>query len=211
MATSINFVSKRRATLTKLQVQDRKFMKTVTGVLVAVFAIFLLILGARFYFVFTLGNLQNQQEDVRNVIISHEEVEKEYVLFTQKLRQLTVLFGSRKDKQEAFEFFSTVFGNDVIVSGIDFSSANEDLVSFTIQTPNVFVMERVFNILESPQITDVYPRVTRRNLRRTATGNYSVDLAIVLVADVSQAGSTDQSGVGGSGENMDFLDDEELF
>lgn len=180
MARTINFVGDRRTKLTEAQKNDRKLLKVSLFVLMGVFAIFLIVVGIRFYFVFAVKSVTDEQKDVRGVILSHESVEKDYIIFAQKLKQLSVFFGRRKDKQEALVFFSDIFGEDVIVSGIDYSSADEDVVSFTIKTPNVFVMQRVFETLGKPEVTTAYPKITKSNMRRSATGNYTIDLAVVL-------------------------------
>jgi hypothetical protein len=180
MAKSINFVGERRKKLTKAQKQDKKILKITINVLVAIFSIFLIVIGARFYFVFQVKDIQDTQTQLRNRIITNEPIEKNYIIFAQKLKKLSVFFGRRKDKQEALVFFSEVFGDDVIVSGIDFSSAEEDVVSFVIKAPNIFVMERVFNTLQEERVTGVYPNIKKSSMRRSATGNYTVDLAVVL-------------------------------
>lgn len=192
MAKSINFVGERRKKLTKAQKQDKKIMKITINVLVAVFAIFLIIIGARFYFVFQVKSIKDTQTEIRNRIIANEPIEKDYIIFAQKLKKLSVFFGRRKDKQEALVFFSEVFGDDVIVSGIDFSSSDEDVVSFVIKAPNIFVMERVFNTLQEERVKGVYPNIKKSSMRRSATGNYTVDLAVVLTeaATITDAVST---------------------
>jgi hypothetical protein len=193
MSKSINFVGDRRKRLTKTQKQDKKVMEIMTNVLVGVFVVFLIVLGLKMFYVFRVKNVKDEQKDVRRIILSHEEVEKEYIIFAQKLKKLTVFFGKRKDKQEALVFFSKVFGDDVIVSGIDYSSADEDVVSFVIKSPNVFVMERVFDTLDSKDVVSKYPDISKSNMSRSSSGNYTVNLSVVLttvveVADLSQEG-----------------------
>jgi len=183
MARSINFVGERRKRLTEAQKKDQKAMKVSINVLVGVFALFLIVIGARFFFMFQVKSIKDTQLAVRTRILSNEQVEKEYILFAQKLKKLSVFFGRRKDKQEALVFFSEVFGSDVIVSGIDYSSAEEDVVSFVIKAPNIFVMERVFNTLEEATVTDTYPNIQKSSMRRSATGNYTVNLAVILTQE----------------------------
>jgi hypothetical protein len=192
MAKSINFVGERRKKLTKAQKADKKVLKITINVLIAVFAIFLIVIGARFYFVFQIKDLKDTQAEIRNRIIANEPIEKDYIIFAQKLKKLSVFFGKRKDKQEALVFFSEIFGDDVIVSGIDFSSSDEDVVSFVIKAPNIFVMERVFNTLKEERVISVYPNIKKSSMRRSATGNYTVDLSVVLseAATVADAAPT---------------------
>ncbi len=180
MSQSINFVGDRRKRLNKTQKQDKKIMGIMINVLIGVFIIFLIVLGLRLFYIFRVKTVKDQQAGVRNVILSHETIEKEYIIFAQKLKKLSVFFGRRKDKQEALVFFSKVFGSDVIVSGIDYTSADEDVVSFTIKAPNIFVMERVFNTLEDPKVDSIYPNITKSGMNRSGSGNYTVNLAVVL-------------------------------
>lgn len=187
MSKSINFVGDRRKRLSKAQKQDKKVMDIMTNVLVGVFIIFLVILGLRIFYVFKVKSVKDEQKNVRSIILSHEDVEKEYVIFAQKLKKLSVFFGRRKDKQEALVFFSEVFSDDVIVSGIDYSSAEEDVVSFTIKAPNVFTMERVFNTLSSDKVISKYPNISKSNMSRSSSGNYTVNLAVILTTVVDLA------------------------
>jgi len=186
MAKSINFVGERRKKLTQAQKNDLKLMKISINVLVGVFAIFLIVIGSRFYFVYQVKNIKDTQADIRSRILSNEPIEKDYIIFANKLKKLSVFFGRRKDKQEALVFFSEVFGEDVIVSGIDFSSTDEDVVSFVIKAPNIFVMERVFNTLQEEKVISVYPNIKKSGMRRSATGNYTVSLSVVLSDPITQ-------------------------
>lgn len=180
MSKSINFVGDKRKKLTKAQAQDKKIMAIMIYVLVGVFAVFLIVVGLRLFYVYRVKTVNDKQVEVKSVILSKESIEKEYIIFAQKLKKLSVLFGKRKNKQEALVFFSKVFGEDVIVSGIDYSSADEDVVTFTIKTPSVFVMEKVFDILQSEEVTTAYPQISKSSMRRTQSGNYSVNLAVIL-------------------------------
>ncbi|MCB9813653.1 MAG: hypothetical protein H6772_04575 [Pseudomonadales bacterium] len=189
MSKSINFVGDRRKRLTKTQKQDKKIMGIMINVVIAIFAIFLIVLGLRVFYVFRVKSVKDEQISVKNIILSHESVEKEYIIFAQKLKKLAVFFGKRKDKQEALVFFSEVFGDEVIVSGIDYSSSDEDVVSFVIKAPNIFVMERVFTTIDSVDVASKYPNITKKNMRRSSTGNYTVDLTVILVAEADLVGS----------------------
>ena len=180
MSRSINFVAERQKKLTAHQLQDIKLLKISLWVLSGVFITFLITLAVRFYFVFEVKDLTAEQNRMRDNILSRQSVEQEYVIFAQKLKHLSGFFEKRKDKQEILIFFESLFGSDVIVSGIDYSSADSDIVLLTIKTPNVFVMEKAFETLSSESVVERYQNITKSNMRRSATGNYTVDLAVVL-------------------------------
>ena len=69
MAKSINFVGERRKRLTEAQKKDKKLMQISINVLVAIFAIFLIVIGARFFFVFQVKNVKDNELDIRNRIL----------------------------------------------------------------------------------------------------------------------------------------------
>lgn len=180
MARTINFVSKRQRKLTETQVQDRKILNYSLIGLGAVFAIFLAVLGARFYFVFQLDRVQEDQESTKQAILSQEEIERDYSIFAHKLRQLSLLFGTRQDKQEALIFFSELFGDSVVVSGIDYSESESNILSFTLQAPSIFVMEEVFEVLDSDAVVAEYPQITKDGLDRRDDGSYFISLTVQL-------------------------------
>lgn len=203
MARGINFVANRRKRLTAQQKQDEKwFQYAIIGV-VSIFIVFLIVIGIRFFMVYRLDQLENEQENTRMAITSQEQVEKDYNIFAHKLRALSDLFGKRQDKQEAMVYFSQVFGPQVIISGIDYSEDDDSIVSFTLTAPSVFDLENVFTVLESEEVRSTYSKVEKSSLGRGESGAYSIKLTIVLgdstyledVAATTQNGDVPESEV----------------
>lgn len=180
MPRIINFVNDRRKVLSEVEEKDKKNLKIAGGLTAFLVFVLLATFGIDYYFNYETNKLTTEQNRVRSAIMSQAQIEQEYNVFAQKLQKLSVFFGRRKDKQEALVFFSEVFGQDVVVSGIDYSSADEDLVSFTIQSKNIFAMENAFKILESPDLLQKYQKISKSSLSRNTTGSYTLDLVIVL-------------------------------
>ncbi len=180
MARSINFVANRRKRLTSQQKQDEKlFGYSVIGIIL-VFVFFLIAIGIRFFAVFQVKAMEEQQANTRKAIQAQESVEKEYNIFAHKLRALSDLFGKRQNKQEALVYFSQVFGPQIIISEIDYSAAEDDIVSFTLTAPSIFDLENVFTILDSDDVSEKYAKIERSSLGRGDSGSYSIKLTIVL-------------------------------
>ncbi|NCN51126.1 MAG: hypothetical protein GW762_03115 [Candidatus Pacebacteria bacterium] len=180
MAKGINFVANRRKRLTAQQVQDEKwFQYAIIGVIV-VFVVFLITIGLRFFFLYRINALKDNQANARKAIEAQEQVEKDYNVFAHKLRALSDLFGKRQDKQEAMVYFSQVFGPQVIISGIDYSEDDNSIVSFTLTAPSVFDLENVFTVLESDEVLSKYAKVQKSDLGRGESGAYSIKLTIIL-------------------------------
>ncbi len=180
MSQSINFVSATRKRLTAAQKKDREYFRWSVGILAGAFGIFLLVLGARFFFIFQAKQIENRQQEVRAAILAREELEEEYTIFVHKLKLLSDLFGKRKDKQEALIFFNEVFGPRVQVSGIDYSGSDEDMLRFTLNAPDIFLLDSVFEILKSTAVTAKYSSVQKEGLRRLEDGSYAMQLTLVF-------------------------------
>jgi hypothetical protein len=180
MARDINFVAQRRKKLTAQQLQDKKFFGYAVGVVSVVFTIFVLVAGVRLFAVYQVKKIKDAQEAARMAILSQEQVEKEFNIFAHKLRALSDLFGKRQDKQKAMVFFSEIFGPTIIISEIDYSADDDDIVTFTLTAPSIFDLETVFSILDSPSVTDTYTSIHKSSLVRSSEGLYNVKLTVAL-------------------------------
>ncbi len=180
MAREINFVATRRKKLTAEQKQDKVYFKYATWGVIVVFALFLVTVGVRLFAVYEVKKLTDAQASTRKAIQSQEQVEKDYNIFAHKLKALSDLFGKRLDKQEAMVFFSQVFGPHIIISEIDYSADDDDIVTFTLTAPSVFDLENVFTILESPAVNEKYRSIVKSGLSRGSDGFYSIRLTIAL-------------------------------
>ena len=180
MSREINFVRQRRKELTLQQQKDRQILRISAIVCAAAVVIALSALGGRLYFNHQLEQLDTEQTALRQAIVTQQPLEEDFTIFVHKLRAVTDLFDVRKDKQDALQFFGSVFGPLVRVGEIDYSASDQDIVSFTIRAPSVFVIESVFKTLDSEIVTGEYASVSRSGLRRTDTGEYSVKLTVQL-------------------------------
>lgn len=196
MARSINFVAERRKRLSKSWQLDRRLFRYSLYAFGGIFLIFLVTVGIRFFFVFQVDRLQEQQEQLSSSIVEREEIEKEYTIFVHKLKALKDLFVERQDKQAAINFFSELFEDDVRVVGLEYDKEEEYLLTMTVQTPSVFVLDRVFEKLESPELLEAYPSVKKQSVVRNKDGKYSLSIAVDTsegAADAEVAGENDGS------------------
>ncbi len=187
MNRGINFVYERRKKLTQSQVKDRQFFRWSLIALGVVGGLLLIAIGLRLFFVFKLKAVTDAQTMARRAIQNQESIEKEFTLFAHKLKELSTLFGKRKNKQDALIYFSELFGDTAVVSGIDYSSSEEDVLTFTILTNNVFFLDSAFQILADPSVTEVYPSIEKSSLRRSGDGTYRVNLTINLLGEKIKA------------------------
>ena len=75
MARVINFVANRRKRLTQKQKQDEQwFQYAIIGIIV-IFVVFLIVIGIRFFLVYRLNQLEDDQANTRKAIASQEQLE----------------------------------------------------------------------------------------------------------------------------------------
>lgn len=189
MSKQINFVSERRKVLTKLEERDKKWFGFTTKIVLAVFAVFLVALGVRLFFMYQVKVVVDEQKTTREAILSHEELEKEYTIFAHKLKQLSIIFTRRQNKQEALKFFNELFGDEVKVSEINYSSdGDEDVLAFTLRAKSVFTLDEIFDKLNSREVLDRFNDIEKESLRRSGDGSYGIQITLVLgkVANVGE-------------------------
>ncbi len=181
---SINFVRERRRKLSKVEVQDRVWLRwsmIATGVVAVVV---LVIVGVGFFFRWQVSQVQAQQASLKKEVASQVEVERSYVIFANKLRMIKDIVEDRADKQAAIAYFTQAFGSDGLLREINFA-ADKRIVDFRVQAPDVFAFQRVLQLLDSPAVRERYPKIKREELRRTGLGTYEIGVSIDLGPDKS--------------------------
>lgn len=179
MPRDINFLQERRKILTRTQVGDKRLFQISVSFFGIAVAAFLIVVGTRvFYANRTKATLATQQT-TRSQILGQEDTEKNYLIGITKLRTLLKLDREKINKQEAISYFSSVFGQNVLVRQIEYTG-DDNLLTFRLRSENVFVLEDVFEKLNSNEIKERFIQVTPSNLRRTESGNYEMNVAVVI-------------------------------
>lgn len=175
----INFVRQRVKKLSKLAIQDKKIFK-LTAIITAIFLLILLgVIGVRFYFLKQLKQVGADQDAMLEEVKSYENRERSFVLFVNKLEVLSKIFLKRQDKQDAIEYFTQVFGPDVVLERIAYD-AQAQLLAFGLRAADVFTLERVFQVLSETVEGKGFTEVNKSNLQRTDQGSYQMQITVVL-------------------------------
>ena len=176
---SINFLSEHRKKLTKTQKRDRQIFKIGMGILGGVVVFFVSVLGIRFWFGQRLEGVMQAQAQARSQILDQEDVERSFIVSVNKITILSELFKERQNKQQAINYFSTIFGDQVLVKQIAFEGGDQ-LLTFRLQAEDVFVLEEVFARLQSDEVKTRFAKVSSSDLRRSAEGDYEMTVAVTL-------------------------------
>jgi hypothetical protein len=182
--TGINFLSQRRKKLTVTQKRDRQIFRICMGILGGVLVFLVCVLGTRYWFSQRLASVRAMQVQARNQILGQESIERSYIISVNKITILAELFLDRQNKQQAITYFSSVFGDQVLVKQIAFAG-DDQLLTFRLQAEDVFILEQVFDQLQSDEVKSRFAQVTPSDLRRSAEGDYEMTVAVTLGEDES--------------------------
>jgi hypothetical protein len=175
----INFVRQRLKKLSKIEKKDKGVFQTaaiVTSVLLLVLAF---LLGYKLYLTSQLNEIESSQNNFLSRIKKQEEREKSFVLFVNKLRVLSSIFQKRKDKQQAINYFSQIFGPDVTIEKIVYD-ADSQLLTFRLIAADIFTLEKVFELLSTEQSIKRFSSLAKSNLQRTSSGVYQMQVTVVM-------------------------------
>ncbi len=179
MSRDINFLRERRKLLSKFQKRDKKIFYVSLAIFGGSLFVFLVLFGINIFFDRRLSSILAAKDQAKQTILSHEDTEKTFLITVNKLKVLVELEKERKNKQEAIQYFSKVFGSDVLVKQIEYDGV-DSLLTFRLSSRDVFVLEGVFEKLKDPEVDEKFQQVTASNLRRTDRGNYEMSVAVVM-------------------------------
>ncbi|MEX0896391.1 MAG: hypothetical protein WDZ94_05690 [Patescibacteria group bacterium] len=198
MARTINFVQERQRSLSKQEQRDHKILRQAMLALFVTGGLLVVVVGTRLGMVQWHQSIKDQQQAAISQIQEREDIERSYTVFVSKLNVVTELFGKRKEKQDALEYFSSLFDPDIIISQLQYEAEN-DVLTFTIQAPSIFRMEQVFGIMQSEDVNARYPDLQRDTLRRSGDGSYGMQ--VTLMFGDAQSSLTRLEGEGAVDEN----------
>ncbi|NCN03724.1 MAG: hypothetical protein GW942_01460 [Candidatus Pacebacteria bacterium] len=179
MPKEINFIQGRRKKLTKDQKNDFKIFKIASTTFAILIATFLITLGLDFFLKFQVKNAQEKQIDMEKQVLAKESVEQSIVIATEKLKILSELFEQRYDKQASINYFSNVFGPEVLIKDINYE-ANERILSLRLQSQSIFVLEEVFLKLSDPEVEAQFGNINKSELIRNDKGGYNMAITLSL-------------------------------
>ncbi len=179
----INFLQKRNVTLNKQEVQDKKILRYALLAFSLAMISLVMGLGLNLYLSHKLKKINLNRKKLETQIASDEPIEVEYLFFVNKLKVIRELFDLRSDKQEAISFFTDLFGPGVSISGLNYEM-EERILSLTITSQNIFILEQVFSKLNDPSIKKNFASVNHSDLRRSDKAEYSFKLTVTFKKDV---------------------------
>lgn len=189
--SEINFLSQRQAKLSKVDKQDLIYRRwTLIGFVVAI-GFFLVAAGVNIWLNSRFQQVSTQQKTLSNQIEDDEPVEVSFLIFSQKLKSVREIYENRSNKQQAIDYFSNLFGDQVFLSGMNYGGEGNEL-TLRLTSENIFAFENTLDVLDSQAVSQTFSSVTKSGLRRDDSGSYSLDLAVELKKEGEQENANAQ-------------------
>lgn len=179
MSRLINFVQERQKKLTTQEKQDRLLFRTSAVVFGVVMLLYGIAFGGYLYLQWQLKSVQDKQLQLERSILAQGEVEKSAAVLLEKISVIAQLMDQRSDKQAAISHFSELFGPSVLIKEMNFNPELNSL-ELNVETTSLFTLRDLFALVETSAVTDVYPGITKEQLRRQADATYQLQLGIPL-------------------------------
>jgi hypothetical protein len=175
----INFLHQYQRKVTKQYKIDKKLLQGAGAGVAVVVVLVLTAIAGTFFLQYQVKQVQAEAKDLEKTILANEETEKSVVLLGKKLTVLSTLFEERHDKQEALRYFTSLFGDQVVVKDIDYE-AKDSILSLRVAATSVFEVERIFTLIQTDETRQKYPTISSSELRRGNKGGYEVTITVAL-------------------------------
>ncbi len=179
MLNKINFVKERRKRLSREKIRDKKWLSVAIFVFGGLIILSLGLIGVNFFFSYKIKTAHQTQLQLEALIKNNQSIELEYNILLRKLKIVSQLFGERKNKQEALDYFSHLFDASVKVSGLNYSEKSKSL-TFSLDVPSVFKLDNVLRVLNSASLKQHFGQVEKHSLNRNNLGHYTVSVSVLL-------------------------------
>ncbi|HZZ98841.1 MAG TPA: hypothetical protein VFG51_02815 [Candidatus Saccharimonadia bacterium] len=191
---NVNFVRDQRARQMRVIEKDKAIAKYVAWAV----AIFIVILIAVVVVEFLLSMQDKKVGDsiteTKTRLTGLSSLEKEYLVYAQKLKLMYTLDTARATKQEATNYFYTLVPPvNILKSVTTDNDQQKPLIGFTIQSPDVFTLLDLLKLFSAQTVTDKGYMIQNKNLSRDADGTYTFDGTL----DYSKAAGMKKTGAAG--------------
>ncbi len=179
MSREINFLAERQKGISKQEQKDLRWLKIVALIFGGTCFITAILLVVSLYFSSQLNRLKTQEQAIREQILQNQENEGALVTYMKKLSTLAGIYRDRQDKNDVITFFSSLFGSDAVISGIDFDQKDKFL-RFRVESSDVFVLHHVLDVANSQEVKSKYPALALSVLQRKDDASYEITISIPL-------------------------------
>lgn len=181
MANGINFLDQHRKELrAKQKIQQQWYFWTMILMVIAI-VISLATVGISFGIQWQTNQTFEDIEAFEAEIARRENTEESALVLSKKLEILGDLIADRKDKLAAIDYFSTLFGDEILITGLNYDDSGT-LLNLSVQAPSIFLLEDVYEKLTEAENSGRFSSLARSSINRDSTASYTMAVTVGLAS-----------------------------
>jgi len=169
----INFLRDQRRALATKELKDKKIAK-ISSVIVGVFAIvFIGVIGVSIFFSQKEKKAQASIDSAQVQLKKMLPLEKDYVIYSKKLKILHSIDQERQTKRAAATFFYSIIPEeDELVDAQ--TDEKEHKIAFSILVPEIFKLQHLLDVMYGDAVEKAGYSIKGESLSRNNQGEYKV-------------------------------------
>jgi Tfp pilus assembly protein PilN len=120
-----------------------------------------------------------RQNKTKQSLVDNQSLEVTYFVFSNKLKAIAEIFDQRNNKQQAINYLSNLFGDQVFINGVTYDGTAQ-VLSLNLTSTNIFDLEALITSLNNPEVKANFSSLTKSNVRRNEDGSYNLKLTLEL-------------------------------
>jgi len=176
---NINFFGRAGDLYQKTREKDRKFLTWSLIGFGITLGLFTAILGLNLWYGQQLNQIVNNQNKTKQSLLGNQTVELAYLISTNKLKAIVEIFDQRNNKQQAINYLSNLFGDQVFINGVAYDGVAQ-VLSLNLTSTNIFDLEKLINSLNTPEVKANFSSLNKSNIKRNEDGSYNMKLTLEL-------------------------------
>jgi Tfp pilus assembly protein PilN len=176
---NINFFGRAGDLYQRTRKKDQKFlMWSLVGFSVAL-TIFVSVIGINLWLGQKLNGIISKQNQTKQALVDNQPLEVAYLVFSSKLQAIAEIFEQRNNKQQAINYLSNLFGDQVFINGVNYDGEAQ-VLSLNLTSANIFDLEKLINGLNTQEVKSNFSSLTKSNIKRNEDGSYNLKLTLEL-------------------------------
>ncbi len=189
---TINFFGRASDLYQRTRILDQKILRwSLVGFLV-VLVVFVGLLATNLYLGQQLKTVSQDQNRVKQSLVDNQPLEVSYLVFSQKLKAIAEIFEHRNNKQQAINYLSNLFGDQVFISGVTYDG-DAQVLSLNLNSANIFDLQGLLNALDTPEVHTNFSSLSKSNIKRNENGSYDLKVTLELKQEASGAATTQKA------------------
>ena len=186
---TINFFGRASDLYQRTRTLDQKFFRWSLIGFLGVMVIFVAVLATNLYFGQQLKKVSQNQNQVKQSLVDNQPLEVSYLVFSQKLKAIAEIFEHRNNKQQAINYLSNLFGDQVFISGVTYDG-DVQVLSLNLNSANIFDLQQLLSDLDTPEVHTNFSSLSKSNIKRNEDGSYDLKVTLELKQDASGSATT---------------------